>query len=238
MPAFLTHYACGVCGYRTLPDGWLKKAIRRHTGVFNTGLAGPDLFFYSAVEFRRHGMTIGRAMHKYRTGAFLHNMLDRALKMQGTDRETALVYYAGFVGHYSLDSNAHAFVYRTCHDPDPAVALGKHFRYEAGMDVLCCARMLGRDITRSGQMGLIRLRRSERRVIAALLSGAAGDTYGEEIPSTSVRRIRAILAEYYLISGLLIDPSGFREWGFLQASRTACPTWPAWRRCCAPSACA
>ena len=211
----MTHYAFGVKGYHALEDGFLKRAIRENTGVYNTGLAGPDLFFYSAVEVLRSGMTVGRAMHKYRTGAFLDNLLDEALALTGKDRETAMAYYTGFVGHYCLDSKAHALVYRVCHHPSSAVALGKHFRYEAAMDAMCCRKILGRDINRSHQMGLNRLTCRQKLVIARILSASIQKTYGGEIRCPSVSRMLLILEEYRIICGLLIDPSGFREWCYL-----------------------
>ncbi len=215
MPALLTHYACGVKAYHTLSDGYLKRAVRHNIAVYTTGLAGPDLFFYSVFEIFRSQMNMGRALHKYRTGLFLHHLLDEALSFQGKEREIALAYYAGFVGHYCLDSKTHALVYRLCHDPSKAKALGKHFRYEAAMDVISCRTFLGRDICHSHQMGLIRLKRVQMNVISVILTRAARKTFGRELSAPSVLRMKLILTEYYLISGLLIDPSGFKEWCLL-----------------------
>ena len=211
MPAFLNHYACGIKGFHSLGECELKTAIRRHAGVYAVGLAGPDLFFYSIREYFTSQMTIGRVMHKYRTGLFLQTMFDEAMKKTGEDKLCAIAYLAGFVGHYSLDANAHYLVYKTCDVPDQKIALGKHFRYEAAMDGFCCRHILGRDINHSRQMGLIRTRSSEKRVMASLLSESIKKVYPDIDRSYSFRKIYLTLHEYFIISGLLIDPSGFRE---------------------------
>ena len=236
MPAYLTHYACGLMGYRSLPQGELKKIIRRHASVYNMGLAGPDLFFYSLWEISTKSEPVGRIMHKYRTGRFMRTLLEEVLELRGArtdkadfretrsekaerDYETALAYFSGFLGHYCLDSRAHALVYRECAHPDSRIALGKHFRYEAAMDAMCCREILGRSIKKSHQLGLLRLSAPDRKVIARILSRALKRTYGEEMGTPSELRLRLILKEYYLISTLITDPAGFREWTLEKAER-------------------
>ena len=214
MPAFLTHYACGVCGFHDLEDGELKAAIKKHTNVYNVGLAGPDLFFYSVVEMLRSGMTTGRMIHKFRTGLFFRNFFARTQALSGDDQQIARAYLAGFIGHYCLDTNAHALVYRRCTDENEKKALGKHFRYEAAMDNMACRHILGREIADSHQMGLIRFTRKERKVVSSVLADAISDTFGGEAKVPSRLRLRLLFHEYVLISGLLFDPSGFREWVF------------------------
>lgn len=213
MPAFLTHYSFGVEGYRTLKaDSSLKACIKDHSSAYAVGLAGPDLFFYSVYELLRPGMTIGRIMHKYRTGAFLRALFEAAADLTGENERIALAYAAGFVGHYCLDASAHPLVYRICRAPSERQALGKHFRYEAAMDEMCCRQVLGREIKESGQMSMIRMTWQERRVTASVLSAACRRTYPEEAGRLGEGRLRAVLHEYYLINGLLIDPTGFLEW--------------------------
>ena len=221
MPAFLTHYAMGLKGYRSLKDpgpetgsspSALKNILHDHNRAYAIGLAGPDLFFYSVFELLRPGMTIGRIMHKYRTGAFLQALFDTALKKTGEEQQIALAYFTGFMGHYCLDMATHPLVYRICRADNNLKALGRHFRYEAAMDEMCCRHILGRSIGESGQMAMIRISPKERRVISDVLSAACKQTYPEEKGALAPARLRAILREYYAISGLLIDPSGFREW--------------------------
>lgn len=215
MPAYLTHFACGLMGYRDLPPGTLKNIIRKHAAVYNMGLAGPDLFFYSVLEIVTAKVPVGRVMHKYRTGRMMEALFDETqrMKKEGSGRyETALAYFCGFLGHYCLDTRAHALVYRICAHPDSRVALGKHFRYEAAIDAMCSEKVIGRSISRSHQMGLLKLGKEDKDVIACVLSRAMRRVYGEEMHTPSTGRLKLILHEYYLISGLLFDPTGFKEW--------------------------
>ena len=226
MPAYLTHYTCGLIGYHRLKQGRLKTIIRRNAKAYNMGLAGPDLFFYSLWEIAVRKEPIGRIIHKQRTGRFLRALFEEvencrtaSARADSDAYETALAYFCGFLGHYCLDSRSHELVYRVCAHPDSKVALGRHFRYEAAMDAMCCEQLLGRRIARSHQMGLLRLNHAQQRVIAEILHEALKITYGPEIPVPSRARLQLILREYYLISGLITDPTGFKEWAFEKLER-------------------
>ncbi len=220
MPAFLAHYTSGVMAQHRVFDARLDQANRsiihrsleEHPGVFHVGLAGPDLFFYAvhAVVFRR--LTLGRQMHKYRTGAFLQALYHAAMRETGEDREIALAYFTGFLGHYCQDSSSHPFIYRICDDPSEMKALGKHFRFEAAMDVRCLKHYLGRDINQSYQMGLICMKHHERKVVARVMSLALKEVYPDASCGTSAASLRLTLREYRLITALLIDPTGIKEW--------------------------
>ena len=219
MPALLTHYSCGVLQAGKLHSSVTESCISAHRNVYATALAGPDIFFYSVLECLRPGMTIGRRIHKYRTGEFLRNLYTYAVSFSGEEKNIAIAYFTGFLGHYCLDANAHPLVYKKTYDPSESKALGKHFRYEAAMDAYCCRTFLGRDIRRCGQMSMIRLTGTEKKVTAKLMSLAVRKTYPELGGDPSPRRMRALLNEYFLITGLLIDPSGFREWAFLKLEK-------------------
>ena len=227
MPAFLTHYALGVCAYRQMEDGTLRKVLKEHPSVYAIGLAGPDLFFYSFYELigpgkRKRvmpGMPLGRMMHKYRTGLFLANLFDAAMAEQGEERDIALVYYTGFVGHYCLDSAAHPFIYRATDRGSKKQSLGRHFRFEAAIDAYTCGKRLGRPIDQSKQMEMVRISKKERGVISRVLARACTDTYGDIYGKVKPVRLNLLLREYRMITGLIIDPSGFREWALVKAEK-------------------
>ena len=220
MPAFLTHYTCGLRALTSLPsEGTIARAIQSHPGVYHVGLAGPDLFFYSLEAYLHKGMTIGRIMHKYRTGRFLRGLFEGAMRLHGEERSCALAYVAGFVGHYCLDSAAHYLVYRTCFMPDLKESLGKHFRYEAAMDVWCCEQLLKRPIGDAGLMQLIKTSEKEKRVISRLLFETIRGVYPDLKHTPTMRSLRLTMHEYVWITRLLIDPSGFKEWVYCAAEK-------------------
>ena len=211
MPAYLAHYACGVRAWHTLQDGTLRQLIRRHPAVYDLGLAGPDLFFYSLGD-RALGAEVGAQMHKERTGAFLRALYLYAMGQEGERRSITLAYLAGFLGHYSLDTCCHPLVFYACSTGAVDTWQGRHFRLEAEMDARVCARILGRDINESHQMGLLRLNSREIRAVGDALSLCIGTVYPNAQGVPGKRRMRLILREYYLLTGVLIDPTGMKEW--------------------------
>ncbi len=219
MPAYIAHYTCGVMAKRRVfgmsEESQTAKSLAAHPNVYHVGLAGPDLFFYSLYETVRPGLKIGRAMHKYRTDQFLQALYREAVSRKGEDGEIALAYFAGFMGHYCLDTSAHPVIYRICHDEDEKIALGKHFRYEAAMDVNVCRYYLGRDVNAFDQGDLIHLTHREKWGIARVLSAAIRKIYPDTATPINPVRLYAVLTEYEVIARLLVDRSGFKEWCYL-----------------------
>lgn len=211
MPAYMAHYACGVRAWHTLQDGTLKQTIRRHPAVYDLGLAGPDLFFYSLGD-RLLKAEIGSEMHKIRTGQFLREMYSYAMERQGEEQDICLAYLAGFLGHYSLDTACHPLVFEVCGIGPVESWIGRHYRFEAEMDNRACERVLGRKMKDSHQMGLLRLRAAECRAVAGQLASCIKAVYPDRRGVPVKRRMYLILREYYLLTGVLIDPTGMKEW--------------------------
>ena len=95
MPAYMSHYICGLKAFHTLAPGELRECIRSHAGIYDLGLAGPDIFFYSLKETFFGGMRTGRLLHKNRSGAFLMSLIRHADSLEGEERRAALAYAAG-----------------------------------------------------------------------------------------------------------------------------------------------
>ena len=212
MPAYMSHYICGLKAFHTLAPGELRECIRSHAGIYDLGLAGPDIFFYSLKETFFGGMRTGRLLHKNRSGAFLMSLIRHADSLEGEERRAALAYAAGFIGHYSLDSACHPLVFRVCHDSNGRRALGRHYRFEGAADAYFCEYYLRRNIRNSHQMGLLKLSRPEKHAAAAVLAASLQDVFGDEKGLPCRKAIRRVLTEYYLVTGFLIDDSGFRDW--------------------------
>ena len=221
MPAFLSHYACGIIAFHRMEDSYLKECIRKHSGIYSIGLAGPDLFFYSLGEMFRPGDNIGSTIHTGRCGAFLQALYRQAMQLQGERRKTALAYFAGFAGHYCLDTSCHPLVYQLCGHDLTTRGFGKHYRFEAAMDGEICQRVLGRRIDHSHQLGLISCSSQDQAVAAGILAGALSEVFPDCKATVHMRprRLRVIFKEYRLISSLLWDPSGFKEWLVLQIEK-------------------
>ena len=207
----MTHYTCGVTSYNSMKRGLVRTCIEDHKTVYSVGLAGPDFFFYSLGEMARPGVNLGSIIHKYRCGAFLKNMYEEVMLLHGEARVIGIAYLAGFLGHYELDAACHPFVFKVAKGPDRKKALGKHFAFEAAMDVMITERYLHKNINQSQQVGLVKLKDHERTVICAIISGAFRKTFPDCAVKLTRKRLEWIFREYYLITCCLIDPSGFKE---------------------------
>lgn len=62
MPAFFTHYACGVKNYRKLENGTLKDMIKEHKKAYSLGTIGPDIFLYYFPDMRFHEKKPGNVL--------------------------------------------------------------------------------------------------------------------------------------------------------------------------------
>ncbi len=220
MPAFLAHVGCGlqakdVYDQTADSESLLYQSLSAYPGVYHVGLAGPDIFFYSLPEQLAPGLKLGRAMHKYRTGQFLHKLYREAVNLTGEDQRIALAYFTGFLGHYCLDCAAHPLVYRVCAHPSEMVALGKHFRYEAAMDAYMAKQIWHKDIRDMHETDLCRTTSHEKSVIARVLNMTIRKVYPDAKTPLSTLRFTLLLHEHRIITSLLTDITGFREWVYL-----------------------
>lgn len=209
MPAYITHYTCGILNYRESKDGSMKDIIRRHPHAYCVGLAGPDVFFYDFFDLIRPGMSIGTMLHEEKTGLFLKNLFLCANELTGAKKEIALSYFIGFVGHYMLDCSAHPLVYELTGN-DTKKNLASHFRYEGAMDVYIAREFLGRDVAKISAPRLTHLKRREEATIKRLLKSALNRTYQDRHP-ISYLQISINFFCYHAITFLIKDDSGIRE---------------------------
>lgn len=209
MPAFYTHYTCGLLGYRALAPGYLKRCILEEKRVYSLGLAGPDIFFYSILDALDKNCHAGETMHVAKTGAFLHNLFNEAMKLEKREKRIGIAYFAGFVGHYALDTNCHPVVYEFQCDEESKQGSGEHFMFEAAMDAYIIEEYLDRDMNEMDAPFLTKLTRRQKRVIAKIVTNAFLNTYPEE--KLTVANMENVLFSYKLVSILIMDRTGLKE---------------------------
>lgn len=107
MPTTYTHYRFGGDCLRALPEE-LGAAASAHRGLFDTGVHGPDIFFYYHAVTPNSVSAYGSKLHHY-TGK---QIFTRALGPWHAyrDKETMLAYLLGFLCHFTLDSVCHGYV--------------------------------------------------------------------------------------------------------------------------------
>ncbi len=107
MPSDYTHLHFGKKAIHLLPDT-LRRAAQNHKDLYEIGLQGPDiLFFYQPLKKCEVNQT-GYAMHEVSAKEFFYPA--REILENASDRDAALSYLAGFLGHYSLDHTCHGYI--------------------------------------------------------------------------------------------------------------------------------
>lgn len=122
MPASYTHYRFGCDVLAALPEA-LQASIAPHRSLFDIGLHGPDLFFYTNPLVKNSVARLGYAMHHHpgRTA------FGRFLALHNGSGE-GFAWLAGFLCHFALDSVCHSYVIQM-------EALGmSHVRLETQLD--------------------------------------------------------------------------------------------------------
>jgi len=211
MPGFTTHYLFGQNTYKQLKKNSLKKIIQANHAAYHLGLQGPDLFFYYLPSYTIHANNIGSVAHTEDTGKFLFYLLrSRQLFADHRQQQIAEAYIAGFLGHYTLDTHCHPYVYwKTDFQEKNNCYHGRHMGLEVDIDTEllqfykhCLPSAFRQDTT-------IHLTHLQVRTIAAILHFVYRKTYPELgiLYPTMYISIRSI----QLGTKWLWDPSGRKK---------------------------
>lgn len=109
MPGFLTHRAAGEEVFERLKTGSIPEEK-----AFYLGCQGPDMLFfrnYQLWHVRRKTLRLGVTMHRDKTRELMTQIFEFLSSYNKKDKGELISYIAGFITHYSVDKNAHPFVY-------------------------------------------------------------------------------------------------------------------------------
>lgn len=181
MPGFTTHYLFGLNTYKQLKQNNIKKILHENHAAYNLGLQGPDIFFYFLPCYLIHDDNIGAIAHEKRTGKFLHYLLEsRKLFPDQEALEIAEAYIAGFLGHYTLDTHCHPYIYwKSRFEEKNSRYHGAHMRLEVDIDAELLQFYKHRAPSRFRQESTIVLTPLQRRTIATILYYVYAKTYPE-----------------------------------------------------------
>lgn len=179
MPGYITHNIFGREEFKKITSQNIRKAIRNNRNVFNIGLQGPDIFFYYPAYFLINKKNLGSIMHTRSTGKYINKMLEYVNNtIDETDKEIAIAYLAGFLGHYSLDRVCHPYIYwktdrmNMTHDYH-----SKHVALETDIDYIMCKQFYKREVSKFPYGEMVRLNRNQLDIISGLLNYALGNTF-------------------------------------------------------------
>lgn len=211
MPGFTTHYLFGLNTYRQFDNTFLKQVIRDNHAAYSLGLQGPDVFFYFLPSYMVHRNNIGALAHIDRTGLFLKNLINsRKLFHRRKERRIAEAYISGFLGHYTLDTHCHPYVYwKTDFKEKNGRYHGCHMSLETDIDAELLQFYKHRLPSAFRQYSTIRLTRLQFRTIASILYYVYHQTY----PELGILHVtmRAAIRSMQFGTRLLHDPSGRKK---------------------------
>lgn len=132
MPSTYAHYRFGAKLFTNMP-GDVRRTIMRFRQLFDMGLHGPDIFFFSGVIPGTNANFLGTKYHDM-TGEEFFTRACRWLRLEPS--EAAVAYLYGVLCHYCLDCQCHPYV-RDVADKGEV----SHFRLETELE----RRLLERD---------------------------------------------------------------------------------------------
>ena len=106
MPSGYAHYRFGAALLPDLP-GDVRRTVQRFRSLYDMGLHGPDIFFYSGPLLKSHAGFLGIKFHE-QTGKVFFSRVCRMVRMEKS--EAGLSYLYGLLCHYCLDSVMHPFI--------------------------------------------------------------------------------------------------------------------------------
>lgn len=212
MPGFTTHYLFGTDAFHELKCAPLKRNLYYNRAAYALGLQGPDLFFYYLPSYAfLWGHNLGALAHDQRTGEFFQNLLEsRYLFTSLADRRIAEAYLFGFLGHYTLDTICHPYIYsRTDYHGELKGYFAKHAYLETEIDTELLALKQNRKPSEFHQNHTLALSFQQRIVIARMLQFAYTRTY----PEFKSRFITMLLGIFSMRLGvcLLHDKTGQKK---------------------------
>lgn len=107
MPGFYTHARFGGQVMEALSPE-LRKLIEEYQDLFFIGLQGPDILFYHKAYMRNDISRIGYAQHGKSGNEFFQPA--REIVRNAPNQEAAFCYVAGFICHFTLDSQCHPYI--------------------------------------------------------------------------------------------------------------------------------
>lgn len=181
MPGFITHNMFGTEEYKKMGDCSIKTRIRKHRNVYNLGLQGPDLFFYYPFAKLISKRNLGSMMHSSNVGKLFDGILKYIEQLQeGEEKDIAVAYLSGFLGHYMLDSHCHPYIYfKTNYENKTKSYHARHVELETDLDYLFCKDYFKMNVNKFPFKELVSLSNKQRDVLAKMLSKVCSETYGD-----------------------------------------------------------
>ena len=215
MPGFITHLLFGEQSISFIESTDTRTLIERHQTAFSLGLQGPDIFFYHIPAYIFYEQNIGKVMHRERVMLFFDYLFDARNTFEDAhSRRICDAYILGFIGHYSLDTTCHPYIYyKSNHfenlQKSGVYDFGRHVSLETDIDHVVLKHYKQLLPTEFDYAAAVYPSPNEKRVITELLHIAINRTYPEN--RIRIGTIKNSIKTFIKLNHKMKDPKGTKK---------------------------
>lgn len=190
MPFHYAHYRFGAMAIPAMPPE-IRRRVQRFRQLYDMGLHGPDIFFYSNIFLKDHAENPAKKYHR-QTGEEFFTRVCKRIRLEPS--EGAMAYLHGVLAHYCLDAACHPYIRTVTEDG----SIG-HGELETEFDRYLLNLDGKRPANTFDCSPHMKLTRGECVTVA--------DFYPDATPTTVSRSVRSMAA----CVKFLASPAGFRR---------------------------
>lgn len=214
MPNYITHALCANDVLQSFLEEKMLKRIQQYPQIFSMAASGPDFLFYYRVwpwldqRHNDHVYNIGNTVHRHSVNAFYQKALDWISQYEESDdKEILIVYLAGHLMHWALDSVAHPYVFY--HSGE---IRGKtkywHYRLESMLDIMMVKQVKGLNLKNIGAIDMLGSTQAQRKILSKMYAAVVKDVYGMDENPEVYEECFKTMPE---VAAALFDPNGFKK---------------------------
>lgn len=211
MPGFAVHYLFGEDLLKNYKENYLKRCISKHIEIYNMGLQGPDMFFYFFLSPLLYKRNIGSIMHTKDVGRFKLNFIKSLDEIDDKEKKViAISYFAGFLGHCTLDKICHPYVYAvTDYEHKGKDYFSKHVDLETEIDRLYVRKHKNMDLYYFRRKETLNISSVEIEVLAEVFVNAFRLTYPDV--KLDKKRMELVINIFKQSSSIFNDKYGVKK---------------------------
>jgi len=222
MPGFITHSLFAEEVYSDLKDKALKRQINKRMNLFYLGAQGPDLFFYYKVKpWKKYDGVekLGFIMHYTKTQFFFIESLNyiKGLKYKNKDAYSELmVYIAGYICHFALDSITHPFIHYTAgiYTKKNNSTFKYHIYHKKLESIIDVIMLMLKEDKKASSFKSFKMIENISKYYGTLKDfyvSVVNKVYGIRLSS---KQVKNVIGDIYNILKILYDPWNIKSWLF------------------------
>ena len=187
MPNYITHALCANDILQDLQSKKLVSLIQKYPQVYALGSSGPDfLFYYRTFPWQDQSNNktvhnVGNIVHSEKINDFYKEAIRFCMHETNEEkRNIQLVYLAGHLMHYALDTSAHPFVFFHSGEMKGETKYW-HYRLESMIDTVMLKQIKQLDIAHVDAVGLVESSLKVRKVLSAFYAQVVKVVYGIDL---------------------------------------------------------